>query len=178
MKRLISFLFVLSLVAAPLAAAAQPAGVPDVGPTADVVAPADAGPTADVPADKDAGVTDVAEPEPTPEPPKPPEDLTEALETGGAMIEAAKNGNWVLFSGLLIMLLIFILDKVVKLKEKVSAAAVPWVAAALGIASSIAVQLVSGIPWGQALFQGFTAGATAVGLWELLGKVIFKKKEA
>jgi hypothetical protein len=76
------------------------------------------------------------------------------------------------------MLLIFVLDKIVKLKDRLPKTAVPWVAAALGIVGSIAAQLTTGLPWGQALLQGFTAGVVAVGLWELIFKAVLNKKKA
>jgi outer membrane biosynthesis protein TonB len=106
-----------------------------------------------------------------------PEDAVEAIKDVGVLVEAARNGNWVLFTGILIMLLIFVLDKIVKLKDRLPANAVPWVAASLGILGSIAAQLTTGIPWGQALLQGFTAGVAAVGLWELVFKAMLKKKK-
>lgn len=109
-------------------------------------------------------------------PVKEPQTVAEAVDDASLLIEAAKSGDWVLFTGLLIMLLIFLLDKVIKLKEMLPDAAVPWVASGFGILGSVAVQLTTGIPWGQALLQGFTAGVTAVGLWELLFKALLKKK--
>jgi hypothetical protein len=48
----------------------------------------------------------------------------------------------------------------------------------LGIVGSIAAQLTTGLPWGQALLQGFTAGVVAVGLWELIFKAVLNKKAA
>jgi hypothetical protein len=111
------------------------------------------------------------------DPIEPPETVTEAMEDLGILIDAAKNGNWVLFSGLLILLLIFVLDKLVNLKERIPAKAVPWVAAGLGILSSIGVQLTAPIPWGQAVLQGLTSGIVAVGLWELIFQHVLKKKE-
>lgn len=111
-------------------------------------------------------------------PVKQPETVLDAVQDVGLLVEAAKNGNWVLFSGLLIMLLIFLLDKIVNLKARIPAKAVPWVAAVLGIVGSIAAQLTTGIPWGQALLQGFTAGVAAVGLWELIFKAVLAKKSS
>jgi hypothetical protein len=107
-----------------------------------------------------------------------PETVVEAIKDVGLLVEAARNGNWILFTGILIMLLIFVLDKIVKLKDRLPKTAVPWVAAALGIVGSIAAQLTTGLPWGQALLQGFTAGVVAVGLWELIFTAVLNKKAA
>jgi len=112
--------------------------------------------------------------EPIPE----PTDIGEAVEDIGLMIEAAKNGNWVLFAGILILLLIFLLDKVINLKQYLPKKAVPWVAAGFGVIVSIAMQLTTGIPWGQALLQGLCAGLVATGFWELVFQHIDKKKSA
>jgi hypothetical protein len=109
-------------------------------------------------------------------PAKQPETIKEAFETGSLMIEAAKNGYWGIFAGLLVMLLLYILKDLVGLLKRLPTKAVPWVAAALGIVGAIAVELSTGIHWGQALLHGFTAGATAVGLWEMLFKHFMKKK--
>jgi len=175
MRRIAFILCCSVFLAAPALAA------PDAGPTAKDVkempaaspAPADAGPT---PAKAEPAKKATAE-EAKPVPPRAqPETMTEAIKEVGALVEAARNGNWVLFTGILIMLLIYILDKLVKLKERIPAKAVPWVSAALGIVGSIAAQLTTGIPWGQALLQGFTAGLAAVGLWELIFKHLVKKK--
>ena len=109
-------------------------------------------------------------------PQKAPENVGEAMQDVGLLIEAAKSGNWPLFAGVLVMLLVFLLDKIVKLKEKVPKSALPWVAATLGVSTTMGVALTTGIPLGPALIQGFTAGATAVGLWEMIFKHMRKKK--
>jgi len=146
----------------PVVAVADPA--PTVAPMVPVTGTsADAGAT-----DATSKVAPVTLTPPVPE----PKDIPEAMKDVGLLIDAARNGNWVLFSGILILLIIFVLDKVVKLKSIIPKTAVPWVAAGFGIVISIAMQLTTGIPWGQALVQGFCSGTVAVGLWEML----FNKK--
>lgn len=166
-----SFLFAAPALAAPDAsptpspdAVTAPAAVSTPAPSAT----ADAGPT-----DKKAEPAKKVEPK---APHEEPETIIDAIKDVGALVKAARNGNWIFFTGLLIMLLIFVLNKFVKLKERLPANAVPWVSAALGIVGSIAIQLTTGIPWGQALLQGLTAGVAAVGLWEMLFKHFLKKK--
>lgn len=141
------------------------AAEPDAGP---------ATPAADV---QPSIPTDTVVP-PVGPPHEQPEDITEAFETGSFLIEAAKNGYWGIFAGLLIMLLIFVLDKLVDIKKRVGEKAVPWVAASLGVVGAIAAELSTGVFWGQALLHGFTAGATAVGLWEMIFKQLLNKTNA
>jgi len=174
MRRITTFAF-LALLSLFLAspAAGQPAGVP--APDAYANTPEeDAGPA---PAATDVGESPKPEPKAEPKPPhEEPETVVDAIKDVGVLVEAARNGNWVFFTGLLIMLIIFVLDKLVKLKERISPKAVPWVAAVFGIVGSVAAQLTTGIPWGQALLQGFTAGIAAAGLWELIFQHLLKKK--
>lgn len=132
----------------------------------------------------DAGLVDVgpvdvgsANPQPVGPPHDPPEDIGDALEDVNLLIEAAKNGWWGLFAGLLIMLLIFIADKLIGIKEKIGEAAVPWVAAVLGILGAIGAQLTTGVHWGLAILQGVTAGVSAVGLWEMVFKQALGDKD-
>jgi hypothetical protein len=176
-------LVLFALLLSPITTAAQPTGVPAPDEYANAPEPdaSVAGPTA--PSEEEKAEPTEAEPSgdsPKAEEPKapvePPEDVMDAVKDVGLLIEAARNGNWVFFVGLLIMLLIFVLDKLVNLKKHIPAKAVPWVAAALGIVGSMATQLTTGIPWGQALLQGLTAGITAVGLWELIFKHVLDKK--
>lgn len=116
----------------------------------------------------DAAVQDAAVAEPLPEPPTNIESIEDAAESLDFLVAAARNGSWPLFAGVLVLLLIFLLDRLVAIKTRVPKKAVPWLAAALGVASSVAAALVSGdLPLAQALLQGFLGGATSVGLWEM-----------
>lgn len=150
---------IFSLSAVPTAALATPA--PDAYASAPEPGESPGNKVAPTPTEKE-------ETPATSAPMEEPKNIGEAIEDVGLLVEAAKNGNWVLFAGILILLLIFLLDKVVKLKERVPSKAIPWVAAALGIVASIGAQLTTSIPWGQALVQGLLSGAVAVGLWELV----------
>jgi hypothetical protein len=178
MRRIaLALLFALSLVLTPSTAVAEPA--PDAYAQAPEPGESPGNKVAPPAAPKEEAAAKVAEVGDSPKAPmEEPETVVEAIKDVGVLVEAAKNGNWVLFTGILIMLLIFVLDKVVKLKDRLPKNAVPWVAAAMGIVGSIAAQLTTGIPWGQALLQGFTAGVVAVGLWELIFKAVLNKKKA
>jgi len=178
-------LFALTLLLVPLTSSGQPTGVPapDVyahAPEPDVSVPATPeAPKAEPEAPKaEPAVPDAKKAEPKVVDPIPePKDMGEAMEDVGLMIEAAKNGNWVLFAGILILLLIYLLDKVVNIKQWIPKKAIPWVAAGFGIVVSIAMQLTTGIPWGQALLQGLCAGLVATGFWELVFQHVLKSKE-
>jgi hypothetical protein len=108
--------------------------------------------------------------------PAVPEDPKEVAENVTFMIRAAKNGQWALFAGFLILLLIWGANKA-GLKEKVGAKALPWICVALGVLSSIGVMLVSGIAVDEAIVAGIMAGLTATGGWELLFKHLLKKTD-
>jgi len=108
--------------------------------------------------------------------PAPPETVDDAAESIDFLVEAAKGGKWSLFLGVLLTLLVWVLNRFVKLKERVGTKALPWVAAALGILATVGVSLSSGLPLGEGLVQGFMTGATSVGLWELVFKHALAKK--
>jgi len=185
------FLFVLLLF--PISSLAQQPTMPvpdgvvlaeeDVPAMAPAAVVTDAGPTEAKDAKTEAvdvkkAEKEVKPPQPVGPPHKQPETVVEALQEVNFMIEAAKNGWWGIFAGILIMLLVFILDKLVGLKKRVGKKAVPWVAAVFGIVAAIGVALTTGVHWGQAILQGLTAGISAVGLWELIFQHIEKKDPA
>jgi len=98
-----------------------------------------------------------------------PEDPEEVILLVEQLINAAKGGNWQLFVGLLLTLIVWVLRKfnvISFLPDK----AVPWVSAAIGMVGYMGVALASGLDLTTALIQGFLTGAAAVGLWEMLGK--------
>jgi hypothetical protein len=166
--RFVSLTFALFLALAPVTAFAQSADAD--AHAADVVAAPDAGtPDASVDAGTDATTTAA------PTPPAPPENIEDAAESLDFLVAAAKGGHWSLFFGVLLTLLVWLLDKFVKIKDKVGKAAMPWVATGLGVLGTLGIALSSGLPVGEALLQGFLTGASAVGLWELLFKHLMKK---
>ena len=122
------------------------------------------------------GTVDAATPAPAPAPvaPAPPEDIGGAAENLNFLVQAAKGGHWGLFLGVLLTLLVWLLDKFIGVKKRVGKAALPWVAAGLGIVSAGGISLASGLPVTEGVVQGFMTGASAVGLWELLFKHLLK----
>lgn len=163
--RFIRLSFVLLLLLAPTTAAlAQDAGS---APAPDAVSEVVDAPAVPTP----ATATPVA-----PVAPVAPVTVEDASESISFLVSAAKGGHWSLFLGVLLTLLVWVLIKFVKLKERVGSKAIPWVAAGLGITASVGLSLSSGLPLVEGLVQGFMAGATSVGLWELVFKHALKKK--
>jgi hypothetical protein len=134
---------------------------PDAGPAAapDAASPADA-PAAATSGDDKAS---------------PPATDAEAVQTVKDAVQAARDGNWPLFAGLLLFLLVFAANRF-GLAKKVGRKYVPWVTAGLGVGGSLALALVNGVAVEQALLHGFFASASAIALWELVFKNIMKAK--
>jgi len=108
-------------------------------------------------------------------PDKAPETVEEVAELVTFLTNAAKEGHWLLFFGALLTLLVWFLEKVLRIKERAGKSALPWVGAALGVVSLGGLAILQGLsPW-SAIAQGLLAGASAVGLWEMIGKHIGKK---
>jgi len=158
----------------------------DVGPSNVVVDPASMGEAALVLPEKALPVVGEEVPpnvespasDPVPAPPEKVDTTEEAAQAVSTLLAAAESGQWALFAGVLVMLLVWFLNGVAKLKEHIPKKAVPWVAAVLGILGSVAAALISGdIPLTQALVQGFLGGATSVGLWEMFLQNHKKTKE-
>jgi hypothetical protein len=74
---------------------------------------------------------------------------------------------WSALAGAVILLLIW-LANTFGLRNAVPPKYIPWIAAGLGILSAIGTNLYAGAPWLDALFGGFTSGATSVGLYQML----------
>lgn len=109
--------------------------------------------------------------------PKAPESTAEVISTVRTLISAAKGGEWPLFVGTLLMLTIWFLQRVWKIKEKVGKDALPWLAAAGGIGVTVATGLIQGASLGDGILQGLATGAVAVGLWEMILKRLVTKDE-
>lgn len=91
------------------------------------------------------------------------------MDTVVAFSTALMHHQWPLAVGIGISIAVYFANRF-GLQNKVPAKYVPLVAAGLGIISSIGVQLTTGISWEEAIGKGFTAGASAVGLWEMILK--------
>lgn len=104
----------------------------------------------------------------------------EAVSSVKQVVGAAKEGKWALVAGISIMLLVFILRKM-NVISKLPSKMVPWVAAGLSILGYVSAALmVEGVAVTDALIGGFTNGASAVGLWEMVFQHVpgFKKADA
>lgn len=133
------------------------------------------------PSDTTAEEADIVEEEVVEEPivedPKQPETTEEAKETVNLIVKAFQMGAWPIGVGLIIMLLVWVANRF-GLKEKVGEKWVPWIAAGLGILSTVGIALATGsLVWWQALIQGFLSGASATGFWELVFKHIPSAKK-
>lgn len=159
--------------------------VADVGPAVVAEPVADAAPAVVVP---DAGVSEVsadagkvATADPAPPvvvvtPPKPALPVTDA-EAGsmlGAMIDAAQGSHWNVFGGLLVLLLVWLFNRL-GLKAKFGSKVVPWVSLITGAVAGVAIGMASGAPFVDALKFGLMDGAMAVSFWEL-AKGLFQPK--
>lgn len=85
------------------------------------------------------------------------------------IVQAIKEENWMLLVGLILTLLVLVLDKWINIKQWVGEKGLPWVAASLGIVTHIGLALSTGTGWLTAIITGLLSGASAVGLWNLLG---------
>ena len=86
---------------------------------------------------------------------------------------AAAGGHWAIFAGFALMLLVWGVKKAVPSLPSLS---VPWIATVLGLAGYLGHSLVAGGDWKTALTNGFLAGASAVGLWELIFQHVLADK--
>lgn len=135
-------------------------------PEGDEAAPAD-GDEATAPADGDE--TPAVEGENTEDPAEEIADIEEAAEAAFALIDAIKSKNWPLAVGLILMLVVFVANKL-GLKNLVGPKAVPWIAMGLAVFGTVGTGLITGLGWADAIVQGVLAGVVAIGGWELLLK--------
>lgn len=160
--------------AAPVVAPeAAPVVAPDSAPTS-TVAPVPSVPTSTA---APAPVTDTVAPAAPATPSAPVAVPTTDQEAGGIlgqMIDASKNGHWNVAAGLLVLLLVWLFNRL-GLAAKVGSKFVPWVALVLGAITAVAVGLAQGVPLAGAVQAGLLNGALAVALWELVAKHFLKK---
>lgn len=103
----------------------------------------------------------------------PPEELGDLISQ---LIAAAQGGQWSVFVALLIMVLVFLATKIEFIDNLIPNNAKPWVATVAGVLAAIASAAFTSGNWLQAILGGLVTGAAASGLWELIGKKVFKKK--
>jgi len=94
------------------------------------------------------------------------------------LIAAAKTGQWVIVAGVAILLLVLAARWLVGLAgREIPTKALPWISAILGTLAAVGAALCSAIkiPWWQAAMGGLISGATASGLWSLLGSQLWAR---
>jgi len=106
---------------------------------------------------------------------KVPETDEEVGKLIGMLLDAANNGHWTVFVGLLLMLVIFVLNRI-GLAAKVGPKWVPWVTLGVGAAASIGLGLATGVGIGESITLGLLEGGIAIALWELVAKHVTSKK--
>jgi len=167
----------LTLCALLLAASASAAWAADAGkggpvqPTAPKVQPTPAPST-------DAGVKKPAtEPAKTAAAvPAPPQTPAEAVGLVKQIITAVKTGKWAWAVGLILMVLVFLVNRV--LSKKIPPAVLPWLAISLGVLSNVFLAIGMGTPWLDAALGGLTEGLAASGAWSALGKYLLPSNTA
>ena len=118
----------------------------------------------------------------------PDASYVEAAKVFGELaIKAFKEKNWAVFSGLLLMALIWVAERI-KLLDKLKLNGEPraWAIAGIATLGSVGLGLYSGQHWDTILWTGLTVGLVAIGGWNTIGKLaerlggwfigLFKKK--
>lgn len=196
MRLIPAVLFVLFASAASAATGTAPASVvlgavtvsPESASVADVGVPVVTGGPVSVssaPASADVGVVAPVSTEPasvapvstapTAAVPSGPAALPSAITTTeqaaasvGILVTALQSGSWPLFFGVFIMLVVFILDRLMGLRDRVGSQALPYVAIGLAVLGTLGYGLASGLTILAALGQGIAAGLSAIGTWEVV----------
>lgn len=88
---------------------------------------------------------------------------------------AFAGGQWAVLTGFLLMLLTWAVKRA---SPVIPAIAVPWMPMCLSMVGYMGHALIMGGDWKQAVMHGFMAGASAVGLWELVFQHFMPKKAA
>jgi len=172
MRYLILSSFLLSLSLGP--AFAQDASEPPV--VASSVSP-DESPLLDASVASEAPVLPVEAPSslvsaaPLQDPLVAPETDSEASALFIKLLDAAQNGHWTVFGGILILLLVFIFNRM-GLASLVGTRFVPWVSLGVGALAGVALSLAGGVAIWDSILAGLLNGGMAITLWELIFKNI------
>jgi len=154
-------------VVAPVVPVVAPV-VPVVAPGATVMPPAPLAPAVSAAPAVVAPVAPAVE-EPVAEGVKVPETDAEAGEMIGLLLDAAQNGHWTIFGGLMLLLIIWQFNRM-GLAARIGRDYVPWATVVVGAAAGIGVGLATGSPVGEAFKLGVLEGGIAISLWELIFK--------
>lgn len=105
-----------------------------------------------------------------------PEDIAATQVPGlvATVFKAIKDKNWSLLTGALLLLITFFLNLFWLKnypKEKITPY-LPWITVGFGFLLQFGSCLATGDGWMQAVNTAFVTGATAAGLWSMLGKLL------
>ena len=92
-----------------------------------------------------------------------PETDEEAMLLISKLLDAANNGHWTVFAGLLILLMVFGMNRL-GLAAKIGGKWVPWVTLGTGAAVAIAIGLATGAGVGESIAAGLLEGTVAIAL--------------
>lgn len=104
--------------------------------------------------------------------PSPDQDLGAVLKM---VIEAFQGGQWFIFGGLILMLIVWTIGKFLK----VDSTWLPIVTAGSGMLLAVVSSLIGGKIWYEALYFGLLTSGQATLFWSIFGKKILpiQKKE-
>lgn len=85
-----------------------------------------------------------------------------------ALLEAFKGGHWSIFASVLIMGIVYAVEKVPFVSGMLKGRRKVWVAAIAGVLMAVATTAFTTGDWVRAAFDGLAAGLTATGLFELV----------
>jgi hypothetical protein len=90
------------------------------------------------------------------------------------LVGAAQNGQWLVFSGFLILIFTFLINRIVKWRLPKSI--VPWVSIGLGILSMTGLYLATGKNLAEGILAGVISGLLASGSYSAVGKHVGLKQ--
>lgn len=105
-----------------------------------------------------------------------PESYDDVEEAFMALLAAGKAGNWSVFAGLLLMILVWGGRKF--LFPRLKGQALAWASAGFGTVAFVGIALAAGTPIVSALVTGLMTGAMATGLWELVGRATLGRSDS
>lgn len=122
------------------------------------------------------GVAKVVSPAPV-TPAVPAAASLDPVDTGKSMYQAFKDGDYREGVALAIMLLVFLGRRfTMLLSEKIPAKALPYIVAGLAFLASIPTGLTGAdFAWSKFIWHSIIAGAEAIALWTMLGKLLLPK---
>lgn len=119
------------------------------------------------------GVAHADEVAPVPE----PDSLEKAIGFIPTIIEAAKSSNWLLFGGLVALVLTFVVKKYVLPKVNLGTGVLPWVSIVLGLLAGVGGAVAAGAKLEAALLA-VLSGPLASTIWETIVQYFVPDKQA